>query len=159
MNDYDDDDINQDVLELAGQGYSCAQIIVIMCLRIMGKENPDLIRALSTLAMGASFGSLCGALTGGLCLLGLHTGKGALDEQPVFGGRLISTSLIKWFIAEELHGKTPPMCASIFEAGGRKFTVETASPIAACANLVTHTFNKSISLLRELEIDPSLGRD
>jgi hypothetical protein len=153
------DDTSLDVLELAGQGYTCAQIVVIMGLRIMGRENPDLVRALSGLAMGAASGSLCGALTGGLCLLGIHTGKGLIDERPIPGSRIPLGALVKWFVAEELEGKTAPMCSAIFEAGGASFNLETANPTAACADLVAHTFAKAIELLREHELDPTEGRE
>jgi len=64
------------LLELGAKGYSCAQMLVIGALRLMGRENPDLVRAVAGLAQGVGCGELCGALSGGACLLSLYTGKG-----------------------------------------------------------------------------------
>jgi hypothetical protein len=153
------DDTKMDVLELAGQGYTCAQIVVIMGLRIMGRENPDLARAMTGLAMGASFGSLCGALTGGLCLISLHVGKGLFDERPVLGHKLPLAALVKWFVQEELKGEIAPTCRAIFESAGGSFDFETASPAASCADLVAGAYLKAVSLIAEHGLDPSAGRE
>ncbi|MDR0356545.1 MAG: C-GCAxxG-C-C family protein [Deltaproteobacteria bacterium] len=153
------DDVSLEIMRLAGQGYTCAQIVVILGLRLMGRENPDLIRAMSPLAMGASMGSICGALTGGLCLLGVHLGKGLEFERPEMGGKIPPAALIKWFAQEELQGKTPPTCAGIFEAGGQKLDLESGAPAAACADLVAHAYEKVISLLAEHGLDPTEGRE
>ncbi|UQZ88430.1 hypothetical protein C4J81_04080 [Deltaproteobacteria bacterium Smac51] len=147
------------VMELAGQGYSCAQIVIIGGLRLMGRENPDLVRAMSALANGASCGGLCGALTGGLCLIGLHTGKGLDDEQPLPGARTLAGALVKWFTAVELKGAIPPNCADIFEAAGQNFTCDDMDPSVGCGDLVAHTWTKAVELLRDNNIDPTEGRE
>ena len=65
------------MLELSGQGFYCAQILMILALESEGKEDPDLIRAMSGLNGGLGFsGRVCGALTGGCCFLGCFCGKG-----------------------------------------------------------------------------------
>ncbi|MDR1546258.1 MAG: C-GCAxxG-C-C family protein [Deltaproteobacteria bacterium] len=152
------DDAKMEVLELAGQGYTCAQIVVLMGLRVMGRENPDLIRAMSGLAMGAACGSLCGALTGGLCLVGLHTGQGRPFERPVPGGRIPLGALVKWFVAEELGGRVEPTCRAIFESAGQSYDFESANPAAACGDLVSHVWAKALALVAEHGLDPSAGR-
>ena len=69
------------MLELAGQGFHCSQILLFLGLEAQGKRNPDLIRAMSGLAGGVGFsGDICGALTGGACLLGLMR-AGALPRK------------------------------------------------------------------------------
>ncbi|MDR2302109.1 MAG: C-GCAxxG-C-C family protein [Deltaproteobacteria bacterium] len=153
------DDTSMEVLTLAGSGYTCAQIVMIMGLRVMGRENPDLVRAMSSLAMGASHGSLCGALTGGLCLMGLHLGKGLEFERPILAAKLPLGALVKWFIQDELKGLTAPTCRAIFEAGGQKLDLESSTPTAACAELVSRSFAKALSLIAEHGLDPSQGRD
>jgi hypothetical protein len=152
------DDTKMTIMELSAQGYTCAQIVVHMGLRLLGRENPDLIRSLGALAMGASCGDLCGALTGGLCLLSLFSGKGLVDERPLPGCKILYWSLIKWFKEEELEGKIKPTCLNIFEAQGLSLNLETAVPGASCADLVSHTFQKVLSLLQEMDIDPTEGR-
>ncbi|MDR2368242.1 MAG: C-GCAxxG-C-C family protein [Deltaproteobacteria bacterium] len=153
------DDTSMEVLRLAGNGYTCAQIVVIMGLRVMGRENPDLVRAMGSLAMGAAHGSLCGALTGGLCVMGLHLWKGLDHETPAMAARLPLGALVKWFVQEELQGKTAPTCAAIFEAGGQKLDLGASNPTAACAELVAHAYAKAMSLLAGHGIDPGEGRE
>jgi hypothetical protein len=153
------DDTSLEVMRLAGGGYSCAQIVMALGLRVMGRENPDLVRAMGGLAMGAASGSVCGALTGGLCLLGVHLGKGQDFEGPVPGARLPMGALVRWFVRDELKGQVAPTCAAIFEAGGQSLDLETASPTAACADLVAACFSKAMSLLAEHGVDPSSGRE
>lgn len=153
------EDIKVDILQLAGLGYTCAQIVVIMGLRVMGRENPDLTRAMAGLAMGASCGSLCGALTGGLCLISLHAGKGLDDERPVLGHRLPLAALVKWFTQEELKGEVAPTCRAIFESTGQTLNLETGTPAASCGDLVADTYVKALALVAEHGLDPALGRE
>jgi hypothetical protein len=153
------DDNAMEIARLAGSGYTCAQIVVLMGLRVMGRENPDLVRAMSPLAMGASHGSLCGALTGGLCLMGTHLGKGDDFETPVLGSKIPAMALVKWFTQDELKGATAPTCAAIFESGGQRLDLESSRPTAACADLVSRCFSKALALLAEHGINPSQGRD
>ncbi len=152
------DDTQMMVMELAAQGYSCAQIVVLGGLRLMGRENPDLVRATAALANGASCGDICGALTGGLCLISLHTGKGLDDERPVLGARMMTNALIKWFRQEELKGRVTPTCAAIFDAAGVDFQPGEMNPAVGCGDLVAHTWTKAVQILQENNIDPTLGR-
>jgi C_GCAxxG_C_C family probable redox protein len=90
-----------ELMRLRQQGFYCSQILVLQGLEMMGKSNPDLVRAMHGLAGGLGFsGELCGALTGGACLVGLYTGKGT-PEQPE-DPRLIFIieTLVKWFKTE-----------------------------------------------------------
>ena len=84
--------------ELKQKGFYCSQILLIMGMELQGRENPDLVAAMHTLADGIGFsGETCGALTGGVCLLGLYAGKGRpeQDEDP----RLLfmAEDLVRWF--------------------------------------------------------------
>lgn len=152
------DDTHLMVMELAGQGYSCAQIVMIGGLRLMGRENPDLGRAMAALANGASFGDLCGALTGGMCLIAVHTAKGLDDEHPLPGARTLTNALIKWFTQEELKGRIKPTCRAIFEAAGLNLEIGEMNPAAGCGDLVARTWTRAIQILQENNIDPTLGR-
>jgi hypothetical protein len=152
------DEVQVEVLEMAAKGYSCAQIVMLLGLRVMGRENPDLTRAMAGLAMGAGCGDLCGALTGGLCLLSVHAAKGLDDESPSPMARTLMGALIKWFKFDELKGEVKPDCLRIFEKNGQTYD-SNASPTESCADLVIHTWRKALSLLAENHIDPTLGRD
>ena len=86
------------MVELAQQGFHCSEILLFTGLEAQGKINPDLIRAVSALAGGIGFsGEVCGALTGGACLLGLYTGRGAAEhtEDPNF--KVMINELVDWF--------------------------------------------------------------
>lgn len=68
------------IAELLLQGYKCSHILAKLALEAQGRDNPDLVRAMSGLPLGMSRGLTCGALTGGCCVLGLCAGRGADDE-------------------------------------------------------------------------------
>jgi len=94
------DDLDQ-LIALRRQGFYCSQILILMGLEMMGKDNPDLIRAMHGLAGGLGFsGELCGALTGGAALLGLYAGKGTPEqpEDPQLDFMIVD--LVKWFKTE-----------------------------------------------------------
>ena len=63
--------MNERILELIMQGYSCSQIIMLLGLESMEKENQDLIDAVNGLSNGLQIGSLCGTLTAAVCFLSL----------------------------------------------------------------------------------------
>jgi C_GCAxxG_C_C family probable redox protein len=86
------------MIQLKQQGYFCSQILVFMGLELQGKTNPDLIRAVHALAGGLGFsGDICGALSGGACLLGLYSGKGEPQEAEDPRLFFMVQDLVKWF--------------------------------------------------------------
>ncbi len=86
------------MLELVQQGFHCSEILVFGGLDAQGKSNPDLIRAVSGLAGGLGFwGDVCGALTGGACLLGLYAGKGTAEEETDQRLNIMVSELTEWF--------------------------------------------------------------
>ena len=89
------------LMELRKQGFYCSQIIMLQGLELMGKSNPDLIRAMHGLAGGLGFaGELCGALTGGASLLGLYAGNGTPEQEEDPRLIFMAEDLVKWFKAE-----------------------------------------------------------
>lgn len=102
MNEYD-----LDIMRLGGQGFCCAQIVVLLALEMQGEENPGLVRAMSGLCNGcASSMCTCGVLTGGACLLAYYAGKGTPEEQKSDKLPLMLEELSDWFngYAGELYG-------------------------------------------------------
>jgi C_GCAxxG_C_C family probable redox protein len=98
------DNIDQLVM-LRKQGFYCSQILMLQGMEMMGKENPDLVRAMHGLAGGLGFsGELCGALTGGASLLGLYAGKGTAEQREDPRLDFMIMDLVKWFKAE--YGET-----------------------------------------------------
>ena len=136
-------DLFDRMLELARQGFFCAQIILIIALEAEGKENPDLVRALGGLSEGLGFttGDACGALTGGCCLISYFAGKGEPDEMEHPAYREMVKAFIDWFreYAEEYGGTT---CQAIL-AGDPKNRVQR------CPGLIQAAFEKCMELLEE----------
>ncbi len=123
------------MFQLAAQGYCCSQILLILGLEEQGKENPDLVKAMHGLCggMGRS-GKTCGALTGGVCLIGLAAGKGMPNEAGHGKINLMINELLEWF--EEAHGSIE--CVGILD-----FSLDEGSeyPIK-CGSIVSGTFDK-----------------
>ena len=91
-------DVFDRMLELAREGYDCAQIMLTLALDMDGKSDPDLVRAMGGLSLGvAGGGDICGALSGGACLLAYFAGRGAPGEQPHPKLGEMYASLREWF--------------------------------------------------------------
>lgn len=133
--------------ELRQQGFFCSQILMMMGLDLQGKDNRDLVRAMNGLVGGLGFtGELCGALTGGACLLGLYAGKG--DGRQEENPRLIFMieELVKWFkggYGQEYGGIR---CEEIVGDSAQYLT-------ARCPIMVAGTFQKVKELLVENGFD------
>lgn len=142
------------MFELAQQGFSCSQILLMLGLEAQGKDNPDLIRAMAGLAGGLGFaGETCGALTGGACLLGLYVGKGSDGEESRAELDLMVAELVDWFKAElagEYGGIT---CGAIL---GDDLQYKAVS--LGCGNIVGNTYAKVKEILINHGIDPVEAR-
>lgn len=140
------------LITLAGQGFYCSQILLLMGLEAQGKSNPDLVRAVAGLAGGLGFtGDTCGALTGGACLLGLYAGKGLPEEPEDEKLNLMISELVEWFTEEfgKLHGGI--RCETILGDDPRNRSVK-------CPSLTIGTFEKVKALLIEYGFDLTGGR-
>jgi len=133
------------MMELAGQGFYCSQILLIIGLENQG--SPELIRAMSGLAGGMGFsGDVCGALTGGACLLGLYAGRGTPDEEEDPKLNLMVTELVEWFSGQfgEMYGGIH--CSNILDDDPKNRT-------ARCPALVLGVWEKVKALLIENGLD------
>lgn len=141
MHDYD-----LDILQLAGKGYCCSQIILKLGLELTGEQNPSLIRASAALCNGISGSATCGALTGAACLISYHAGKGS-DHQPENEQLpLMLAELSSWFdgyCGERFSGTR---CSDIVPEGN-------VNPMI-CGGLVTDCFGAALTILTENGFDP-----
>ncbi len=131
------------MLELAQQGFHCSEVILFMGLEAQGKVNPDLIKVVSSLAAGVgSSGDICGALTGGACLLGLYAGRGSAEEEADPRLPIMINELMDWFSedAEEKYGGIH--CRDIIEEDPRNMP-------SRCPRLVGRVHRKVKSILAE----------
>ena len=153
------DDTQMMVLELGSKGYSCAQMVIIGGLRLMSRENADLVRAAAGLAQGVGCsGEICGALSGGVCLIALHTGKGQDNEDALPEAAPLMDELVEWFRSDMCAGGgiTCDAILGVQDAGGPACRNMDAG---RCGALVAQTWSKAVTLLSEKGIDPTLGRD
>lgn len=139
------------MLELSRQGFNCSQILLILGLEALGKNNPDLVRAMTGLGGGLGFsGKTCGALTGGVCLLGLYAGRGTPEEAEHGRFLLKVEELVQWFETENGRVYGGIDCAQIL---GDELANKTVTP--RCGHIVTSTYSKVKEILRANGIDPA----
>ncbi|HPX93438.1 MAG TPA: C-GCAxxG-C-C family protein [Bacillota bacterium] len=123
------------IAELKKDGLGgCSQVMAKLGLELTGRENPDLIRAMSGLTGGmGSSGSACGVLTGGAATLGYYMGKGQIEDIPHPDYKEAIRRYVDWFretygtdrCEEIIHGDkeySRRICPGIIEAGYHKMT-------------------------------------
>jgi hypothetical protein len=121
----------------------------------MGRDNPDLVRAAAGLAQGVGCGGeICGALSGAVCLIAMHTAKGADNEDPLPESVPLMSALVDWFRAEMCNGGAIT-CDAILGLDGKSCG---AMDPQRCGDLVTAAYTKALELLVEYGIDPTEGR-
>lgn len=130
------------------QGFFCSQIILLEGLEMLGKQNPDLVRAMHPLANGlGGSGEICGALTGAACLLGLYAGKGAPEDDVDERLDVMVTQLVDWF-TEYTAQYGSIRCEDILQGN-------PANRPARCPGLVLACLQKDKELLVENGFDLS----
>lgn len=140
------------MMELAGKGYCCSQIMIFLALDELGRENPDFIRGAAGLCNGlGDCSGPCGVYSGAALLLGLHAGKGTDIEEPADALPLMLESLHDWFAETTLHhgGIT---CENIL--GG---DCGQPNPVV-CGGLINDAFAKTREILVENNFDLPEGR-
>lgn len=134
---------------LRQQGFFCSQILLILGLEMQGKTNPELIQAMHGLAGGLGFtGELCGALTGGACLLGLYSGKGTPEQEEDPRLIFMSEDLVKWFKSEYGQPYGGVRCEEILSG-------DSQNQVKRCPLMVAGVFQKVKDLLVENGFDLS----
>ncbi len=136
------------MVKLKSKGFCCSQIILILALEAQGKNNPDLVRSMSGLCFGINTGEVCGALTGGACLLSLYAGKGTGEEAPDDRHIMMVVEFTDWFrkAADDVYGGT--RCDDILE----KFPDRSM-----CRQIVVDTWEKCMEILVTHGFDPAVG--
>ncbi|SMD11597.1 DVU_1555 family C-GCAxxG-C-C protein [Sporomusa malonica] len=129
------------MVELSQAGFYCSQIILIIGLEAQGKENPDVVRAMSGLVGGMGFcGKTCGALTGGACLIGLYAGKGTVEEMEDSRVNDMIRELVGWFEEEAVSQYGGIACDDILEKN-------PMNRMARCPQLTIKTLGKVQEIL------------
>lgn len=145
------DDMFLQLMRLKTKGFCCAQIILTLALEAQGKPNADLVRSVGGLCFGINgSGEVCGALSGGACLISLYAGKGGVEEAP--DGRYMTMvgELVDWFrsAAEGEYGGT--RCNEIMERFPDR---------SICGQIVADTYEKCMDILISYGFDPAVGKN
>lgn len=129
------------LIQLKEKGFCCSQMLLLMGLEDQGKTDTDLVRAVSGLAVGLFSGEICGALTGGACLLGLYAGRGSTQDPEDYRLCIMVEELVTWFSQEygQLFGGI--RCDDILG--------EDPNACSRCGSLVLGTYRKVRCLLLE----------
>lgn len=72
----------KDILNFAGQGYSCAESMFMVCLRKLGQDE-KWVRAAAAYGGGIGKRDLCGLFTGGMMGIGVAAGEKHDDLQEM----------------------------------------------------------------------------
>lgn len=136
------------VVELSLQGFSCSQILALMALEAQGRSAPEVVRAVSGLVSGCGAGKLCGALTGGCCVLGMYGGKGSPEEQENVRLPLMLSQLVEWFETQYGPQYGGINCSEIIQD-------DAILKMTRCPQVVAETLAKVKEILAENEYDLS----
>jgi len=129
------------MIQWAQQGFYCSQILLLMGLEAQGKNNIDLVRAMAGLAGGIGFsGDVCGALTGGACLLGLYAGRGEPGEEEDPRLNMMIGELVEWFADKYGQAYGGIRCEVILDK-------DLANRATRCPSIVFGTHEKVKALL------------
>jgi len=145
------DDMILQLMRLKAKGFCCAQIILILALEAQGKTNADLVRSVGGLCFGINgSGEVCGALSGGACLISLYAGKGG--DEEAFDDRCMAMvgELTNWFrgAADDEYGGT--RCNEILERFPDR---------SMCGRIVADTYEKCMNILVSHGFDPAVGKN
>ncbi len=130
------------VMDLAMQGYQCSQILMAMALEAQGKQNADLVKAMTGLLGGMGCGKTCGALTAGCCVLALHAGKDSAELPADDRLQTMLSRFVEWFEAEYTARYGGINCAEISQDDMR-------NKMTRCPTIVIESLEKLKEILAE----------
>lgn len=138
------------VMELAMKGYQCSQILMAMALEAQGKQNEDLLRAMSGLTGGMGCGKACGALTGGCSVLGYFAGWGSPDAMVDERLPAMLNAFVEWFESHYTQRYGSIECSGIIGDDMR-------NKMMYCPRIVTESLARIKEILAEFnyEFDPA----
>lgn len=130
------------MMELGLQGFNCSQILLLTALEAQGKNNPELVRAMTGLLAGLGCGRVCGALTGGCCLLGLYAGKDSAEKNAAECLPEMLSRFVEWFEAEYSERYGGITCSEILGDDAR-------NKMTRCTAIVPESLAKLKEILAE----------
>jgi C_GCAxxG_C_C family probable redox protein len=143
------EDVVLKLMKFKARGYCCAQMMLLLGLENQGKTNVDLIRTMGGLCFGINAGEVCGALTGGACLISLYAGKGSDEEDLHSRYMAMIVELVDWF-KEATNQYGGIRCDDILG----KFPDKSV-----CGLIVNDTYGKCMDILVSQGFDPAAGKN
>jgi len=145
------DETSLRVLRHFSQGLCCSQILITLALEDMGEENVPLVRAMAGLCNGMGMGSLCGAASGGACVIALYGAGGDSQEEELDDYPLMLAEFMEWF-----HQTGPVQWGGVTcdEIMGTGRTQE----MQTCGRIVIAVRDKVLEILAGHGLDPSSAR-
>lgn len=136
-------DIIDRIMELSRCGYFCSQILAILLLETLGKENKDFVKAMQGLNGGVGFsGGCCGCMTGGACIISYLTGKGEDTEYEHEEHKSSLGEFTQWFTDEMMVQFGGTDCRDITKGN-------PARRVEVCPQIIADTFMKCMEILSE----------
>ena len=134
------------MLQLSSQGFACAQIMMQLVLDGEEKDDPDLLRSLGALNNGLrDAGQLCGALSGGACVISYYAGQGRPDEMADPSYDSMVKQLFDWYHTEMTARYGGITCPALIKG-------DHTNKLTVCPSVVEQTFNKALELLDEHDL-------
>jgi len=139
------DELVNRMIQLAENKYNCSQIMMVLALEQEGRQNPDLVRAMSGLGDGCGFfKETCGIMTGAASVLAWHAGKGADDEEESQKLLPMLEDLGDWFRQEIGAKYAGTRCSEIV---GDRIGTEDGKQI--CGSIIFQTFGRVNAILAD----------
>ncbi|WP_028319479.1 DVU_1555 family C-GCAxxG-C-C protein [Desulfobulbus elongatus] len=145
------DDTALRIMQLAGQGFCCSQIMIKLSLDDMGEDNPPLVRSMAGLCEGMGCGDICGVASGAACVLALYAAKGSAGEEALDCFPLLLAQFMEWFKGSATTWGGIRCDDIVAYQGGRKPEV--------CGGIMLRAREVVLGLLAEQGIDPGLPRE
>lgn len=141
------DDLSFKIIEYAGRGLCCSQILISLILDSEGGNNPDLVRTMGGLCYGVgNKGDLCGVYTSGVCLLALKSHNKA---NPLLQGdrfNLMAEAYGQWF-----HSKIKDTYGGVTCVDLMGVDRKGQPDLAKCSSILTESYIKLLEILEQQE--------
>lgn len=137
------------VAELLLDDFRCSHILMRLALDAQGRDDPNLVRAMSGLALGMGQGFNCGALSAGCCVIGYYAGRGGDGEREHPELSAMLDDFTGWFNAAATGQYGGIDCSDImqFDEGLRR---------QRCPELIVATWEKVKETLAAHGVDISV---
>ena len=140
------------------QFHGCSQSIVLAFQELLGTDDELTFKAAGPLCAGLGTGKTCGALTGGMMVLGMKYGRTRIDEGlgGLFSGILIAQSLVQRF--EQEYGATACLEISRLDWTDTDAVIQAINNpefMTMCANVVGTTAEMVAEIIVEVDSRPT----